>query len=160
MSLGSEEARASADLFVNTIRKAGVRAIVQGWEAALKQLALPETIYPAGSIPHTWLLPRCAGVLHHGGLGTTSAGLLAGLPALVIPHLVDQYYWGQRIHELGVGPRPIPRPKLTVQGLGVAMSELAQDVSFRAAASRLGEQIRLENGVDNAVRLIEETFGT
>jgi UDP:flavonoid glycosyltransferase YjiC (YdhE family) len=159
MSLGSDDALESAALFVDAIRQAGVRAIIQGWEAGMKQLALPETIYAAGSLPHSWLLPRSAGVIHHGGFGTTSAGLRAGIPALVIPHLIDQFYWGQRIYELGVGPRPIPRAKLDAQGLAAALAELAHNARLRVAASRLGEQVRAEHGEDNAVRLIEETFG-
>jgi UDP:flavonoid glycosyltransferase YjiC (YdhE family) len=159
MSLGSGDDLKTASLFLDAIRQVGVRAIIQGWVAEMKRLALPGTIYAAGSLPHSWLLPRCASLVHHGGLGTTSAGLRAGIPALVIPHLVDQFTWGQRIYELGVGPHPIPRPKLTTQGLAEALEELVNNAGLRAAASRLGERIRTENGVQNAVSLIEETFG-
>ena len=158
MSLGSRDAWETAGLFVNAVRLSGLRAIIQGWEAGMKGLALLETIYATGSLPHSWLLPRCSGLIHHGGFGTTSAGLRAGIPALVIPHLVDQFTWGQRIHDLGVGPRPIPRPKLDSQGLVTALAELTHNASLRVAASRLGAQIRAENGVENAVCLIEETF--
>jgi sterol 3beta-glucosyltransferase len=158
MSLGQDDARESAALFVQAIRQVGARAIVQGWEEGMKQLSLPPAIYAAGSLPHSWLLPRCAGVVHHGGFGTTSAGLRAGMPALVIPHLVDQFYWGQRIHELGAGPPPIRRTRLDPQGLAAALEELVNNGELRAAASLLGEQIRAENGVEDAVRLIEETF--
>jgi len=119
---------------------------------------LPQTIYAAGSLPHSWLLPRSAGVVHHGGFGTTAAGLWAGIQALVIPHLVDQFYWGQRVYELGVGPQPIRRARLDTKGLAVALDELARNDNLRVAASILGEQICAGNGVENAVRLIEETF--
>ena len=124
----------------------------------MKKLTLPPTIYSAGSLPHSWLLPRSAGVVHHGGFGTAAAGLRAGIPALVIPHLADQFYWGQRIHELGAGPQPIRRPKLGVEGLAVALRELVDNEKLRTTASSFGEQIRAEHGIDNAVRLIEETF--
>jgi sterol 3beta-glucosyltransferase len=138
----------------------GARAIIQGWEAGMKQLSLPATIYAAGWLPYHWLLPRCAGMVHHGGMGTTSAGLQAGLPALVIPHLVDQFYWGQRVHELGAGPAPIRRTRLGAANLAAGLQELRHNPALRAAASALGELIRAECGVENAVRLIEETFGT
>ncbi len=159
MSLGREDALESAALFVEAIRQAGVQAIVQGWETGLAQLRLPPTVYAAGSLPHSWLLPRCAGVVHHGGFGTTSAGVRAGIPALVIPHLVDQFYWGQRVYELGAGPPPLRRTRLEPQGLAAAQEQLLLDTQMRAAASTLGEQIRAENGVEKAVCLIEETFG-
>jgi UDP:flavonoid glycosyltransferase YjiC (YdhE family) len=159
MSLGDDDARESASLFVESIQQAGVRAIVQGWDVGMKQLILPPSIYAAGALPHSWLLPRCTGIVHHGGFGTTSAGLRAGIPALVIPHIADQFYWGQHLHQLGVGLPFIPRPRLNRKGLVAALKELAHNDSLRTAAFALGERIRAENGIDNAVRLIEETFG-
>jgi UDP:flavonoid glycosyltransferase YjiC (YdhE family) len=119
---------------------------------------LPPTIYAAGSLPHSWLLPLSAGLVHHGGFGTTAAGFRAGVPALVIPYIADQFYWGQRVHELGVGPKPIRGAVLDSKTLVAGLEELAHSTKMRRAASALGEQIRSENGVDNAVRLIEETF--
>jgi sterol 3beta-glucosyltransferase len=125
----------------------------------MKQLTLPPSIYAAGSLPHSWLMPRCAGVVHHGGYGTTAAGLRAGIPALVIPHIADQFYWGQQVHQLGVGLPFIPRPKLNREKLTAGLIELAHNDHLRAAATALGVKIRAENGVDDAVRLIEEMFG-
>jgi sterol 3beta-glucosyltransferase len=158
MSLGDDDAWESASLFVEAIQQAGVRAIVQGWEAGMKQVDLPPTIYATGALPHSWLLPRCTGVVHHGGFGTTAAGLRAGVPALVIPHIADQFYWGQRVHQLGVGLPFIPRQRLKCEHLVSALKELVHNDNLRTAASALGERIRAENGVDNAVRLIEEAF--
>jgi UDP:flavonoid glycosyltransferase YjiC (YdhE family) len=159
MSLGGDETAATAGLFVDAIQQAGERTIVQGWESALARLSLPPAVYPAGSLPHGWLMPRCAGVVHHGGFGTTSATFRAGLPHLVVPHIADQFYWGQQVRDLGAGPPPIPRNKLDAQTLAAALHELAHDRELRATASHLGEQIRAEDGIENAVRLIEETFG-
>ena len=158
MSLGRAGALETSRLFVDAIGQAGVRAIVQGWEAGMAQLALPPAVYAAGSLPHGWLLPHCAGLVHHGGFGTTAAGLRAGLPALVIPHMVDQFYWAQRVHELGAGPAPIRRTRLDVQGLAAGLEEVARGADLHAAASSLGAQIRAEHGLETAVRLIEETF--
>jgi len=101
---------------------------------------------------------RLACLSGHGGLGTTSAGLRAGIPALVIPHIADQFYWGQHLHQLGVGVPFIPRPRLNREGQVAALRELTHNDSLRAEASALGERIRAENGIDNAVRLIEEIF--
>jgi sterol 3beta-glucosyltransferase len=158
MSLGRGDALETSRLFVDAIGQAGVRAIIQGWEVGMEQLTLPPAIHATGSLPHSWLLPRCAGLVHHGGFGTTAAGLQAGLPALAIPHLMDQFYWAQRVHELGAGPAPIRRTRLDVQGLAAALEELVQKAELRAAASALGAQIRAEQGLEEAVRLIEGTF--
>ena len=158
MSLGDDDAVESASLFVDAIQRAGVRAIIQGWEKGIKQLHLPTNIYAAGSLPHSWLLPQCAGIVHHGGYGTTAAGLRAGIPMLVIPHIADQFYWGQHVHQLGVGLPFIPRSKLKREELASALKELVCNDQLRIAASIIGEKIRAENGVDNAVNLIEETY--
>ncbi len=158
MSLGAADALETATLFVDAIQRAGVRAIIQGWEAGMNQIDLPVDIHHCGSLPHSWLLPQCVGLVHHGGFGTTSAGIRAGIPALVIPHMADQFYWAQRIHELGVGPQPIRHTNLEVPGLASALLTLTRDDTLRRAACDLGEQVLGENGIENAVRLIEETF--
>jgi UDP:flavonoid glycosyltransferase YjiC (YdhE family) len=84
--------------------------------------------------------------------------LRAGIPTLVLPHIADQFYWGQRVYELGVGPKPIQRAKLEVRGLAKALEALVRDEKIREVAARLGGQIRAEKGIEAAVRLIEETF--
>jgi UDP:flavonoid glycosyltransferase YjiC (YdhE family) len=159
MSLGDDDALETARLFVDAVDRAGVRAIIQGWDVGMRQLDLPPEVYAAGPLPHDWLLPRCVTVVHHGGFGTTSAGLRAGIPVLIIPHVVDQFYWGQRVQELGVGLPPIRRTRLDATRLAAALEELVHDTALRDAASVLGEQIRAENGIQNAVCLIEETYG-
>jgi len=158
MTLGDRDAEESANLFINAIQQAEVRAIIQGWKTGVKQLTLPSNIYSAGSLPHSWLLPHCSGIVHHGGYGTTAAGFRAGIPALVIPHIADQFYWGQRVYELGVGPKLIRRVNLEGNELISSLSELVRNDNMSNLASKLGEGIRSEKGVENAVRLIEKTF--
>jgi sterol 3beta-glucosyltransferase len=158
MSLGEGAMSQTVDVFVKALQMTGLRAIVQGWKESTQNMSLPPTIYAAGSVPHSWLLPQCAGIIHHGGFGTTAAGLRAGIPALVIPHMVDQFYWGQRVHELGTGPKPIQKAKLEITTLAAAMQQLVQNDTLRSTTSALAEKIRQENGLNNAVQLIERTF--
>ena len=158
MSLGDPDAPESASLFVDAVEQAGVRAIIQGWETGIRELSLPPSVCASGPVPHGWLLPQCSGVVHHGGFGTTAAGLRAGIPALVVPHVADQFYWGRLVRELGVGPEPVPRAKVDASRLAVSLEELAQDAEMAAKAFRLGARIRSENGIENAVNLIEQEF--
>jgi UDP:flavonoid glycosyltransferase YjiC (YdhE family) len=92
--------------------------------------------------------------VHHGGAGTTAASLRAGVPTLVTPFFADQPFWGQRVVELGVGPTPIPRKRLSVERLAQAIDRLVSDQEMRQRAARLGERIRQENGVARAVEII------
>ena len=158
MSLGNRGAEESVNLFVDAIQQVEARAVIQGWKAGIKDRSLTANIFAAESLPHSWLLPHCVGVVHHGGYGTTAAGFRAGIPALVIPHIADQFYWGQRVHELMVGPKPIRRAILEINGLVDGLDALLGDDGMRKAAVTLGEKIRSEDGVHNAVRWIEDVF--
>ena len=156
MSLSGDDTLEAARVTLQALELTGTRAIIQGWDDALKEFSLLPSIFKAGSIPHEWLLPRSAGIMHHGGFGTTAAGFIAGVPSIVIPHIIDQYIWGNKVADLGVGPKPIPRAKLTVKALTTAI-EATKDNVIRMKAATLGEQIRSEpDGVEIAVNFIEE----
>ncbi|MFP5284428.1 MAG: glycosyltransferase, partial [Thermoanaerobaculia bacterium] len=105
--------------------------------------------------PHEWLFPQVAAVVHHGGASTTGAGLRAGRPTLICPFRGDQPYWGRRVHELGVGPEPIPISRIGVENLSNAIETAVTDRDMARRAARLGEQLRNEDGVANAVAFIE-----
>jgi sterol 3beta-glucosyltransferase len=130
---------------------------LQGWDVELlKEMDLPSTVYCAGSLPHNWLFDQVSMVIHHGGFGTTAAGLRSGVPSIVIPHIIDQYAWGQIVFKLGVGPGFIPRGKLKAENLAAAISQALTDSNMRARAARVDEAIRAEpDGVTQAVKLIE-----
>src|SRR5690606_24593097 len=104
--------------------------------------------------PHWWLFPKMAAVVHHGGAGTTGAGLRAGVPSLLIPHMGDQPYWAHRLPRLGVSVKAIPRKHLNIDLLARRLSTLLNDPDIRSHAAALGETIRAERGVENAVEWI------
>ena len=159
MSMSGENAVRAADISLQAVRKAGVRAVIQGWDDILRGREMPPEIIHAGPVPHLWLLEYAAGIVHHGGAGTTATGFRSGKPALIIPHIIDQFYWSQRAEALGAGPAPIPRPKLTVENLAAGMRQIIDDPAIRDRAAEIGRKIRAEgNGVEHAVRCIEETM--
>jgi UDP:flavonoid glycosyltransferase YjiC (YdhE family) len=106
------------------------------------------------SIPHAWLFERVGVVVHHGGAGTTAAGLRAGIPSVVVPYHGDQPFWGQRIAQLGVGPQPVPRKKLSVDSLAQAIQSALTDKEMHQRAADLGAKIRSEDGVARAIEII------
>jgi UDP:flavonoid glycosyltransferase YjiC (YdhE family) len=158
MSISGEDAQEAAEITINAFQDAGERAIIQGWDEPLEMMTLPPNIFHAGSIPHEWLLPRSSAIMHHGGFGTTAAAFQAGIPQVVIPHIIDQFIWGQKVHELGVGPQPISRAKLRRETLTQAIGQVLHDETMRMKASTLGQKIRLERGVARAVELITEVI--
>ena len=106
------------------------------------------------SIPHAWLFPRVAAVVHHGGAGTTGAGLRAGVPSILTPFVADQPSWARRVAELGAGPRPIPFRELTAERLADAIRQALSDRSIREAARSIGERVRAEDGLGMATDII------
>ena len=146
-------------LVLKALERTGQRGVLSAGWGGLKKEALPETVFMIDSLPFSWLFPQMAAVVHHGGAGTTSMGLWAGVPSIVTPFMGDQPFWGQRVYELGVGPQPIPLRNLTVDRLAEAIDLAVSDTSMRAKAARLGEQIRAENGVARAVEIIEQEYG-
>jgi sterol 3beta-glucosyltransferase len=94
--------------------------------------------------------------VHHGGFGATAAAFRGGIPARVIPHIIDQFIWGQRVCELGADLESIPRSELTVSELAAALDQVLYTPAFQERAAHLGAQIRNEAGLESAARLIEE----
>jgi UDP:flavonoid glycosyltransferase YjiC (YdhE family) len=152
-SMASREPEATADLVLSALAATGQRAVMlSGW-AGLQADRLPPSVMMVESVPHAWLFPRVAAVVHHGGAGTTAAGLRAGVPSILIPFFGDQGFWAERVRALGVGPEPIPRPKLTAERLATAIQQSVADEALRRRAAELGATIRAEDGVGRAVTI-------
>jgi sterol 3beta-glucosyltransferase len=154
-SMSNRNPEETANLCLQALAQTKQRAIMlSGW-GGLQKANLPDTVFMIDSIPHSWLFPRVGAVVHHGGAGTTAAGLRAGVPSIIIPFFGDQLFWGQRIAELGVGPEPIPRKKLTVKRLAQAIQQAVTDESMRQRAFNLGAQIQAEDGIAGAVAVVQ-----
>lgn len=137
----------TTEIVVQAVLKSKVRAIIcKGWSgrhqeedrsALLDQHA--GTIYHCSSVPHSWLFERIQGVVHHGGAGTTAAGLRAGLPTIIKPFFGDQRFWGQHVEELKMGVCIV---KLTAEALTQALETITQNKAIVAKAKMIGETIR------------------
>ena len=142
-------------IILDALRRSGERGLLlTGW-GGISQRDLPDNVFLIDAAPHEWLFPRMAAVVHHGGAGTTGAGLRAGVPSLLIPHFGDQMFWGFRVKGLGVGPAPIMRKKLTADRLASALRQMVTDSVMREQAAALGEAIRAEDGVGQAVAYLK-----
>lgn len=155
-SMASQDAAQTTRLVIDAVRQSGQRAILAtGW-GGLSASEVPDFIHILSSAPHDWLFPQCLAVVHHGGAGTTGAGLRAGKPTIICPFFGDQPFWGKQVFELGVGPRPIPQKQLTVTNLSQAIQTVSLDTAMQQRADALGEKIRAEDGVMQAVEVIQE----
>jgi len=116
-----------------------------------------ERIFPVEYVPHEWLYQRVEVAVHHGGAGTTSASLHAGIPGIILPLGIDQFFWGERVHKMGVGPKPIPQRALNANKLANAIQQALTDKSMQERANGISDVLSSEDGVQGAVRVMQET---
>ena len=136
------------------LEKAGARGVVsRGW-AHLGGEAPPPNVYLIDDCPHDWLFPRCRAVCHHGGAGTTAAGLRAGLPTVIVPFFGDQFFWGRIVADAGAGPEPIPIRRLDIEHLTAAF-DACRRPQIRDRATELGALLRASDGAELAARSVE-----
>jgi UDP:flavonoid glycosyltransferase YjiC (YdhE family) len=154
-SLSEADPERSTRLVLRALELSGQRGVLlTGW-GGLARLAESPNLFYVDDVPHAWLFPRLGAVVHHGGAGTTGAGLRAGVPSIVTPFAGDQLAWADRVARLGVGPRAGPLKSLTAEKLAQAIQTAVTDQALRARAAALGEKIRAEDGVARAVEIIE-----
>ena len=154
-SMAGTEPERLAGVVIDALQKAGQRGVLAtGW-GGLKPGDLPDSIFKLESAPHDWLLPQMAAIVHHGGSGTTAAGLRAGKPSLICPFTGDQPFWGERVYRLGAGPQPIKQKKLTVEAMAMAVTQMVNTPAMQQNAAAVGARIRAEDGIANAVHFVD-----
>jgi sterol 3beta-glucosyltransferase len=159
-SMPIKDPRGTTKIILEALRQTGQRAILHmGW-GGLGSQPLPDSVFRIDYAAYDWLFPQMSMVIHHGGSGTTAFGLRAGVPSCAVPFVFDQFYWGERIAQLGVGPDPIPYKKLTVERLREAIEVGLSNPQIKQNAFKLGQKIQRENGVETALGIIEKIVHT
>jgi UDP:flavonoid glycosyltransferase YjiC (YdhE family) len=146
-------------ILLGAIARVGCRAIVdRGWTGLGEGVTVPDgVLLLRGGAPHRQLFPRMAGLIHHGGSGTTHNAARAGVPQAIVPHLLDQYFWGQRVANLGLGPQPVPHADLTESRLVRILREL-QGPTYRHQARVVAGLMRTD-GVVAIADAVERALG-
>jgi sterol 3beta-glucosyltransferase len=139
----------------DALRQVGIRAVIASGWGALGGVQSDSKTLVIKSAPHRWLFPRVTAVVHHGGAGTTAAGLLASRPTIICPFQGDQHFWGAAVHRAGAGPQPMPAKKLATNRLASAIQTATDDTDMRTRAAELSERIAQENGAHRASEQIE-----
>ncbi|XP_044475534.1 sterol 3-beta-glucosyltransferase UGT80B1-like isoform X2 [Mangifera indica] len=149
-SMPLDDPKKTTNVILEALKDTGQRGVVdRGW-GDLGMTEVPDNIFLVEDCPHDWLFPQCSAVVHHGGAGTTATGLRAGCPTTIVPFFGDQFFWGDRIKERGLGPTPIPISQLTVDNLSNAIRFMLQP-EVKSRAMELAKLIENEDGVASAV---------
>lgn len=148
-SIVVDDPNAMTEMIFEAVRLSGVRALVsKGWGGlGADDLGKPDGVFMLGNVPHDWLFEHVSCVVHHGGAGTTAAGIKAGKPTLVVPFFGDQPFWGAMIARAKAGPDPIPYKQLTAEKLAEAIKFCVKPETLEQAKV-MGQKIREEQGTD------------
>jgi UDP:flavonoid glycosyltransferase YjiC (YdhE family) len=158
-SMPSEDPAETTQLLMDAIKLAGQRVILsRGW-AKLESMDTGIECYVVGAVPHALLFPKMGVVVHHGGAGTTATAAKAGVPQIIIPHLMDQFYWAHRICANRLGPEPIRRSHLTAERLARAITACFADETFAGNAREYAGTLQRQSPQSEAVRIIETWIG-
>jgi hypothetical protein len=148
-SIVVEDPNAMTELIFDAVRKSGQRALVsKGW-GGFGGENKPDGVFMLGNCPHDWLFKHVSCVVHHGGAGTTAAGIALGRPTVIVPFFGDQPFWGAMVTRAGAGTS-VPFKELTSQSLADAILH-ALKLETLERAKELGERIREERGCEAGV---------
>lgn len=154
-SMSSRDAEATTRLALAAAEQVGRRVVLLAGWGGMSRADLPDWAFLTDAVPHDWLYPRCSLAVHHGGAGTTGAAVRAGVPSVVVPFAADQQFWGWLVASKGLGACTGPRRRLTAAKLARAISTTLANGAVLANAAEMGRRIRREDGVGEAVAVLE-----
>lgn len=148
-SIVVDDPTAMTEMIFKAVKLSGTRALVsKGWGGlGADKLGKPDDIFMLGNVPHDWLFSRVACVVHHGGAGTTAAGIAAGKPTVIVPFFGDQAFWGSMIANAGAGPDPVPYSELSAERLAIMITTALEPASLEKAKT-LAARISAEKGTE------------
>jgi sterol 3beta-glucosyltransferase len=148
----------SMELFLEAVKLAGCRAVIQTSSAQYPADSQTGQIYFIGRHPHQPLFKRCAAIVHHGGAGTTHAATLSGCPSIVVPFMDEQLFWARQLQLLGLAGIPLPAKSVTTAALAKGIRTVLASTSMQDNARQAGQAMQSHNGVAHAVQLLEAQF--
>ncbi|XP_059631590.1 sterol 3-beta-glucosyltransferase UGT80B1 [Cornus florida] len=150
-SMSLEDPKKTTDIILEALENTGQRGIIdRGWGKLGTLPEVPDNVFLLEDCPHDWLFPQCSAVVHHGGAGTTATGLRAGCPTTIVPFFGDQFFWGERIFQKGLGSSPIPISQLSIESLSDAIRFMLEP-EVKSRVMEVAKLIENEDGVAAAV---------
>lgn len=157
-SLPDRHSQELREIIVKALAITRKRGVILMNTIGLEVDRISDDIIGVGWTPHEWLFPQMSVIVHHGGASTTANSLRSGVPSVVVPSAWDQPFWGRKMAESGVGPKPIPRKRLSVERLALAIQTATEDKNMSARAKKMRDNVQREDGVGEAVRIIKSVM--
>ncbi len=151
-SMSSYDGGQRLRLAITALQRLGLRGVIQSDGADM--IGLPDGMMTIGDAPHRWLFSRMAALVHHGGAGTTGAALATGVPSLVIPVVLDQFAWGERIAHIQATGTPLPGRRISASSITIALDYLVSDSGVGQKVVELAARLKKEDGVGSAASIV------
>lgn len=156
-SISNSNPKKNTATILQVLKKHKIAAIIgTSWGGLRQPDNPPDHIFFIDKIPHDWLFPKMAAVVHHGGSGTTHTGLKYGRPTLIIPHFIDQFYWNDVIVKKGAGPKGVAIKNLTTANFEPLILDLLNNQSYRKTAEEIGAAMNRESDVEEWYERIDK----
>ncbi|MBW1772863.1 MAG: glycosyltransferase family 1 protein [Deltaproteobacteria bacterium] len=154
-SMPKRDQARNVPLIVAAARSIGQRVIIAKFWDEPSEFSDARDVFFIKKFPHLRLFPLMAAVVHHGGAGTTASGAISGVPQIIVPHILDQYYWGRKVHESNLGPKPIGRSKLTARRLAAAIRECLSNDLLIQTSKAAADVIKGQDSIGMTVAELE-----
>lgn len=157
-SMPKQDQAGNVTMIIHAARSVGKRVVIAKFWDEPSEFSGSDDVLLIKGYPHLKLFPHMAAVIHHGGAGTTASCAISGVPQIIVPHILDQYYWGNQIYKSKLGPKPIWRSKLTSQKLATAIQECLSNDLMRQKAKTTSEMINQQDGLKMTVREVSKAL--
>jgi UDP:flavonoid glycosyltransferase YjiC (YdhE family) len=151
-SMPKYDQASNVPMIVHAVRSVGGRVVIAKFWDEPSEFSNSDNVFFIKGYPHLKLFPHMAAVIHHGGAGTTASSAISGVPQIIVPHILDQYYWGHQVYQSHLGPKPIWRSKLTSQKLAAAIQECLSNDLIRQKAKAASKMINRQDSLEMTVR--------
>src|SRR5690606_16959751 len=156
-SMSNPEPKEKTRMIVDVLERNQVSAIINTSWGGLEEIKeVPENIHFVSNIPYDWIFPKMYAVVHHGGSGTTHTALKNGCPNLIIPHIVDQFYWNRTTSKLNLGPKGISIKKFNEKDFESKLLDLINNDTYKKNALAISENMKTESNRELLYKMIVE----
>jgi len=151
-SMPKQDQASNVPMIIHAARSAGKRVVIAKFWDEASEFSRSDDVFFIKGYPHLKLFPRMAAVIHHGGAGTTASSAISGVPQIIVPHILDQYYWGHQVYQSHLGPKPVWRSKLTSRKLAAAIQDCLSNDLIRQKTKAASEMINRQDSLRMTVR--------
>ncbi|MCC1485649.1 glycosyltransferase [Winogradskyella immobilis] len=156
-SMTNSDPKEKTRIIIDVLKKNNIPAIINTSWGGLEKIDKPlENIHFVSNIPYDWIFPKIYAAVHHGGSGTTHTALRYACPSLIVPHILDQFFWKKTISTLNLGPSGIPIKKLNEQNFENKLLDLISNKSYKKNSELISEKMKIESNKNKLYKMIKD----